>query len=40
MLVAAVLTAALTGFILGRFALAGHFVAGAAVMAAVAWRVI
>jgi cytochrome b len=39
-LVAAVLAAALTGFILGRTALAWHLVAGVAVLIAVAWRVI
>lgn len=38
--VAAVLAAALTGFILGRTALAWHLVAGVTVLAAVAWRVI
>jgi cytochrome b len=40
MLVAAILVAALTGFVLGRTALAWHLVAGVAVMAAVAWRVV
>jgi cytochrome b len=40
MLVAAVLVAALTGFILGRTTLAWHLVAGLAVMVAVVWRVI
>ena len=39
-LVAAVAVAALTGFVLGRTALAWHLVAGAAVIGAVAWRVV
>ena len=38
-LVAAVAVAALTGFVLGRTALAWHLLAGATVIAAVAWRV-
>lgn len=40
LLVAAVLVAALTGFILGRTVLAWHLGAGVAAMVAVAWRVV
>jgi cytochrome b len=40
LLVAAVLAAALTGFVLGRTLLAWHLVAGVAVIVAVAWRVV
>ena len=39
-LVGAVVVAALTGFVVGRTALAWHLAAGAAVIAAVAWRVV
>jgi hypothetical protein len=39
-LVAGVVAAALTGFILGATSLTWHLIAGATVMAAVVWRVI
>jgi cytochrome b len=39
-LVAGVLAAALTGFVIGATSLTWHLIAGVAVMAAVVWRVI